>query len=96
MPPTVTQRKLTRAQVADLYFMEHRAKALDLAAFLDRYDRAGGDTDFRVEQLRETLHILSDGKPARVARILEHMSDPTLEPLPAAGTKGASGAYSKK
>ena len=31
---------LTGPQVVDLYFMEHRAKLLDLAAFLDRLDRA--------------------------------------------------------
>lgn len=30
-----------RSKILDLYFLEHRAKLLDLAAFLDRYDRAG-------------------------------------------------------
>ena len=38
MPPI----PLDKQQVLDLYFLEHRAKLLDLAAFLDRYDRAGG------------------------------------------------------
>ena len=32
---------LTRTQVVDLYFLEHRAKLLDLAAFLDRCDAVG-------------------------------------------------------
>jgi hypothetical protein len=31
---------LTGPQVVDLYFMEQRAKLLDIAAFLDRLDRA--------------------------------------------------------
>lgn len=95
MPPAIAARKLTRTKVADLYFMEHRAKLLDLAAFLDRYDRAEGDTDFRVEQLRDALRILTDGKTHRSARILELMSDPTTEPLAKAGSKGASGAYAR-
>ncbi|MEY4182990.1 MAG: hypothetical protein RLZZ217_1616, partial [Planctomycetota bacterium] len=45
---------LTKQSVADLYFLEHRAKVLDLAAFLDRFDRAGGpgDDDFRVHALK--------------------------------------------
>lgn len=95
MPPAVAARKLSRTKVADLYFMEHRAKLLDLAAFLDRYDRAEGDTDFRVEQLREALRILLDGKTHRSARILEVMSDPTTEPLAKAGGKGACGVYAR-
>ena len=33
---------MTRQQVLDLYFMENRAKLIDLAAFLDRVDRATG------------------------------------------------------
>lgn len=31
---------LTRQQVVDGYFMEHRARVLDIAAFLDRVERA--------------------------------------------------------
>jgi hypothetical protein len=31
---------MKREQVIDLYFMEARAKLIDLAAFLDRVDRA--------------------------------------------------------
>ncbi|MCE9592278.1 MAG: hypothetical protein K8S99_17365 [Planctomycetes bacterium] len=93
MPHDVTDRNRTRTQVADLYFMEHRAKTLDVAAFLDRHDRAAGDEDFRVAQLRQAAAILTDGKPDRAKRILELMSDPTLEPIARAGSKGATGAY---
>ena len=31
---------LTKGQVLDRYFLEHRAKLIDIAAFLDRVDRA--------------------------------------------------------
>ncbi len=86
-----------RSRVIDLYFMEHRAKVLDIAAFLDRLDRAKDDIgreDFRVRGLREAVAILLDGRGERARRILDHFSDPTEEPIAsAAGMKGAFGVY---
>lgn len=86
-----------RSGVIDLYFMEHRAKVLDIAAFLDRLDRAKDDIgreDFRVRGLREAIAILLDGRGERARRILDHFSDPTEEPIAsAAGMKGAFGVY---
>ena len=84
-------------QVVDLYFMEHRAKLLDVAAFLDRVDRAEGAArareDFRVRALLDAAHILADGRPQRARRMLDLMSDPTTEPIDRAPGKGAAGAY---
>ncbi len=86
----------SRSRLVELYFMEHRAKLLDVAAFLDRLDRARDDLgreDFRVRGLREAAAILIDGRTERARRILEHLSDRTEEPIPsAAGLKGAYGA----
>ncbi len=95
---------LTRARAIDLYFMEHRAKVIDIAAFLDRVDRAGragksNDTavpppdDFRMRAFRDALSILTDGKPDRAKRVLEFLSDPTPDPIEQAGVKGATGAW---
>jgi len=89
---------LTRQQVIDLYFMEHRAKLIDVAAFLDRIELAHGDLDpqddFRIAQLLDAVAVLTDGKGERAKRILDVFSDPTTEPLEsAAGLKGASGAW---
>ena len=85
---------MTRAQVVDAYFMEHRARLLDVAAFLDRVDRAGaGGDDFRMRAFRHCVGILSDGRPERARRILEHLSDPTSAPVAKAGMKGATGAH---
>lgn len=90
---------LTRAQVVDAYFMEHRARVLDVAAFLDRLDRAQpgageplGD-DFRVAAFRRAVALLGDGKPERTRRVLELLSDPSTEPIASAPTKGATGAF---
>ena len=87
---------MPRDQVVDSYFMEHRAKVLDIAAFLDRVDRAEGsdDTeDFRVSALKDAISVLIDGQPQRARRILDLLSDPTGEPIDEAPGKGAAGAY---
>ncbi len=85
-----------RSKVVELYFMEHRAKLIDVAAFLDRLDRAGDDTggdDFRIAAFRRALAILADGRPDRARRVLELLSDRSTEPIEsAAGMKGAFGA----
>jgi hypothetical protein len=90
---------MSRSGVIDTYFMEHRAKVLDIAAFLDRLDRAPNDSpdkseDFRIHAMRNALGILIDGQPQRAKRVLELFSDPTLEPIDKAPMKGALGAYS--
>ena len=86
-----------RSRVIELYFMDHRAKLIDIAAFLDRLDRAPddlGEEDFRVAALREAIGLLIDGRPERTRRVLELFSDPTRDPIPsAAQMKGADGAY---
>jgi hypothetical protein len=90
---------LARSQVVDRYFLEHRAKLIDIAAFLDRVERAdpcGEGEDFRMTAFREALQILFSGEPARARRVLERLSDPTSEPIAKAGVKGASGAYNPK
>jgi hypothetical protein len=84
---------MTRERVLNLYFMEARAKLIDLAAFFDRVDRAEGADDFRIAALRKALKELDHGKPDRARRVLLSLSDPTVEPLPAATTKAASGAW---
>lgn len=93
-PPPST---LSRAQAIDLYFMEHRAKLLDVAAFLDRLDRTAGPVagpgDFRLDAFRGAVALLLDGRPHRAKRILELFSDPTSGPIDRAGVKGATGAY---
>ncbi len=88
-----------RGAVVDAYFLEHRAKVVDIAAFLDRVERARGDgacdggEDFRVAALRAAIGVLVDGKAERARRVLEVLSDPTVDPAASAAQQGAVGAY---
>jgi hypothetical protein len=91
---SATPPPLSKRAVVDRYFLEHRAKVLDIAAFLDRVDRAQGDgaDDYRVTALRECCAVLLDGKPDRARRVLELLSDHSTEPIAKAPMKGATGA----
>jgi len=84
---------MTRQKVLDLYFMEARSKVIDLAAFLDRVERADGPEDFRLEALRRSLELLVKNQAERARGVLMELSDPTPEPIPAATTKAACGAW---
>ena len=92
-PPTCP---LSRSRVVDMYFIDHRAKLIDIAAFLDRLDRAASDgdgEDFRVTALRNAIALLDDGAGNRARRVLELLSDHSEHPIEsAAGMKGAFGA----
>jgi hypothetical protein len=85
-----------RQQILDLYFVDARHKLIDLAAFLDRVERADGETDYRWTALLKALPELlsSDGRKAdRAERVLLAFSDPTTDPVAQAPGKGASGAW---
>jgi hypothetical protein len=101
-PGVIPSPKTGRALV-DEYFLENRNRLLEIAAFLDRLDRADGslvDHDFRVRAFRDAMRLL-DAPPAagepqtRVERIQHLMSDPTTEPLEKLDTKSARGAYDR-
>lgn len=88
---------MDRDAVIDRYFLEHRAKLIDLAAFLDRIDRAGGDgsvvDDFRVVAMREAIEELLKQDSGRARRVQEIFSDHSTDPIAKAPMKGALGAF---
>jgi hypothetical protein len=86
---------MTRNELLDLYFMDARAKLIDLAAFLDRVDRGTGDADFRLAAFRTAMKELSGAEPARARAVLVSFSDPSVEPIAKAPGKGAVGAWEK-
>jgi hypothetical protein len=84
---------MTRQELLDLYYMDARARLIDLAAFLDRIDRGSGGEDFRLAAFRKAMGELGSADVGRAARVLESLSDPTRDPIPAATAKGACGAW---
>ena len=89
---------LTQQQLIDKYFMEMRAKVLDVAAFLDRMDRSidhNAEGDFRMVAMRQALEVLCGGASAagRAYDVQMLFSDPTTEPLERLDRKSAFGAF---
>ena len=79
--------------LVDLGFMDSRSKLIDLAAFLDRVQRAGQEEDFRVQALKNALTLLSQDKPQRAKDVLLSFSDPSTEPIAKVTMQGAIGAH---
>jgi hypothetical protein len=77
---------LPAAKALDSYFLDARARLLDLAAILDRIGR-GTDAavvagDPRLAKIRQALEVLRDqdgGRAERVQRIFSLDYDPTWE-----------------
>ncbi len=75
---------LTASEVVAKYFLEARAMILELAALLDRYDRARAQApdsppdDPRMELLYQALALIAQRNttPDRVERVLVMFSDP--------------------
>lgn len=84
---------MNKQQLTDHYFMDSRSKLLDIAAWIDRLQRADGQTDHRWLGFSDCLPILTDEQPEKTRRILERLSDPTTEPIAQASEKGATGAW---
>jgi hypothetical protein len=84
---------MTKQQLIDLYFLDARARLIDLAAFLDRIERAPGEEDFRMAAFRRAVGELSKGGPHKAREVLLTFSDPTEQPLDKAPGKGACGAW---
>ena len=85
---------MTRQQGLDLYFLDARHKLIDLAAFLDRVERAGGMDDFRLKSFRAALAKLDGKKKNKAKDVLFAFSDPTTKSIAKAAGKGAYGAWS--
>ena len=84
---------MTRIEILDLYFLQARAHLIDLAAFLDRLERASGNGDFREDALIDSIAHLNQSGACRAESVLRTLSDPSSDPIVAATTKSATGAW---
>ncbi len=69
---------MSHQQVLDRYFLEMRCKVLDVAAALDRLNRASGaknpSADRRLEQLDKAIGVLSRADAGRAETIQQIFS----------------------
>jgi len=89
---------MSAEDVLNTYFIDNRARALEIAAFLDRVDRAedaeAGKNDFRYKALMRALKILVECTENRAQALQLNFSDLSTEPRESAmGLKGAYGAW---
>jgi hypothetical protein len=90
---------LNARELTDEYFIENRNRLLEIAAFLDRLDRADpgrAARDFRIQAFVQALGILASRESSYLEQIQLLLSDPTTEPLASLDRKSAQGAYEKK
>lgn len=88
---------LTATELLDLYFIENRARLLDIASFLDRIDRYEGAAearkDFRYQAFVKVLHLLENTDGERTKAIQLALSDLSTEPVASAVGLKAVGAW---
>ena len=96
MPQSAIASPKTGRELIDEYFIETRHRVIEIAAYLDRLDRAGDPStadDFRSRALRDALAVLCEGAFPRADRIQMIFSDPTTEPRAELDQKAAKGAF---
>jgi hypothetical protein len=91
----VQRERMNKQKILDLYFLDARHKLIDLAAFLDRVERAEGKDDFRIKSFRAALTKLSVNQKQKAKKVLLAFSDLTTKPVEKAEGKGAVGAWKK-
>jgi hypothetical protein len=89
---------MSAIEVVDRYFLENRARLLEIAAFFDRVERCAdapaARADYRYMALRDAVARLLDSDGDACPAILHELSDPTEAPLESAkNLGGAAGAW---
>ena len=87
---------MTKQQILDLYFLDARHKLVELAAFLDRVERADGKDDFRLKSFRAALGELAGKKKKKRKMFCSRSATRPSSRLPKPQGKGATGAFANK
>ena len=84
-------------QALETYFIENRARLLDIASFLDRIDRYGDSMaakeDFRYRSFINALKLVAESGKDRTHNIQLLFSDLSAEPIESAEGLKAYGAW---
>jgi hypothetical protein len=94
---TASSGPMAAKQALDLYFLDNRARMLEIAAFLDRIDRYPGASeamsDYRYRSFLKALKIIFESKQDRTIKIQQLFSDMTIEPIERVVDGKAYGAW---
>lgn len=90
---------LTSKEILDIYFLENRARLLEIASFLDRIERSRDQefvNDYRYKGFMKGLEIIINGnKKEKIKSIQLILSDLSTEPIDSAIGLKAHGAWEK-
>lgn len=88
---------MTGGQILDTYFLENRARILEIASFLDRIDRSrdslAAKDDYRYKSLIKALDILVGLQRRKTELVQMNFSDQSSEPIASALGLKATGAW---
>lgn len=91
------QSPMTAGAALDLYFLDNRARLLEIAAFLDRLDRYQGSEairdDYRYRSFHDALKTVLTASTDRTATIQQLFSDTTADPVDKIDNPRAFGAW---
>ena len=85
-------------ELLDMYFLENRARLLEIASFLDRIERApdtdAARSDFRYRSFVKAIGLLLENSDSGRTRSIQlGFSDPTSAPIASAAGLKAHGAW---
>jgi post-segregation antitoxin (ccd killing protein) len=88
---------MSAKDILDIYFIDNRARLLEIASFLDRIDRTEtsreGKSDFRYKAFIMALKIILESEGNRTKAVQLNFSDLSREPLESASGLKAFGAW---
>ncbi|MBI4844431.1 MAG: hypothetical protein HY809_08940 [Nitrospirae bacterium] len=84
-------------EALEKYFLDNRARMLEIASFLDRIDRYSGSPeakeDFRYKSLMKALKIILESEDERTKKVQLFFSDLSSAPLEKVTDQKAYGAW---
>lgn len=88
---------LLATDALNTYFLDNRARLLEIASFLDRIDRYSNDStardDYRYKSFIKALHAIIDSDQERTKKVQLIFSDLTSEPIESVTDPKAYGAW---
>ena len=95
---SILKSPLSAQEILDSSFLENRARIMEIAAFLDRIERADDAaaviTDYRYQAVLGAVRLLLAPGECRAREVLLSLSDLTTKPIQsAAGMQSAVGAW---